>query len=67
MKPLKLEVLFGSKDSLSPALKLMIGSSNAASKALKNTRDELKRLNDQQRQLDSFKSLKRMLNKPLLN
>lgn len=58
MKPLKLEVLFGSKDSLSPALKLMIGSSNAASKALKNTRDELKRLNDQQRQLDSFKMLK---------
>lgn len=58
MKPLKLEVLFGSKDSLSPALKLMIGSSNAASKALKNTRDELKRLNDQQRQLDSFKKLK---------
>lgn len=58
MNPLKLEVLFGSKDSLSPALKLMIGSSNAASKALKNTRDELKRLNDQQRQLDSFKKLK---------
>lgn len=58
MKPLKLEVLFGSKDSLSPVLKLMIGSSNAASKALKNTRDELKRLNDQQKQLDSFKKLK---------
>ncbi|MFW1636396.1 phage tail tape measure protein [Acinetobacter oleivorans] len=58
MKPLKLEVLFGSRDSLSPALKLMIGSSNAASKALKNTRDELKRLNDQQKQLDSFKKLK---------
>lgn len=58
MKPLKLEVLFGSKDSLSPALKLMIGSSNAASKALKNTRDELKRLNDQQKQLNSFKKLK---------
>lgn len=54
MKPLKLEVLFGSKDSLSPALKLMIGSSNAASKALKNTRDELKRLNDQQKQIDGF-------------
>ncbi|MDQ8995179.1 phage tail tape measure protein [Acinetobacter soli] len=58
MKPLKLEVLFGSRDNLSPALKLMIGSSNAASKALKNTRDELKRLNDQQKQLDSFKKLK---------
>ena len=54
MKPLKLEVLFGSKDSLSPALKLMIGSSNAASKALKNTRDEIKKLNDQQKQIDGF-------------
>lgn len=54
MKPLKLEVLFGSKDSLSPVLKLMIGSSNAASKALKNTRDEIKKLNDQQKQIDGF-------------
>ncbi|HCQ62513.1 MAG TPA: phage tail tape measure protein, partial [Acinetobacter nosocomialis] len=54
MKPLKLEVLFGSKDSLSPALKLMIGSSNAASKALKNARDEVKRLNEQQKQVDGF-------------
>ena len=42
MKPLKLEVLFGSQDKLSPALKLMVGSSNAASKALKATRDEIK-------------------------
>lgn len=58
MKPLKLEVLFGSRDNLSPALKLIIGSSNAAANALKNARDEVKRLNDQQRQLDSFKKLK---------
>lgn len=54
MKPLKLEVLFGSKDNLSPALKLMVGSSNAAAKALKATRDEIKKLNDQQKQIDGF-------------
>lgn len=58
MKPLKLEVLFGSKDNLSPALKLMIGSSNAAAKALKSTKDELKKLNDQQKQIDGFKKQK---------
>lgn len=54
MKPLKLEVLFGSRDNLSPALKLMIGSSNAASKALKATKDEIKKLNDQQKQVDGY-------------
>lgn len=54
MKPLKLEVLFGSKDSLSPVLKLMIGNSKAASNALKRTSDEIKKLNDQQKQIDGF-------------
>ncbi|EMR5882531.1 phage tail tape measure protein [Acinetobacter baumannii] len=54
MKPLKLEVLFGSRDNLSPALKLIIGSSNAAANALKNARDEVKRLNEQQKQVDGF-------------
>ncbi|WP_394651772.1 phage tail tape measure protein [uncultured Acinetobacter sp.] len=54
MKPLKLEVLFGSKDSLSPVLKLMIGSSKAASNALKRTSDEVKKLNDQQKQIDGY-------------
>ncbi|WP_407603117.1 phage tail tape measure protein [Acinetobacter pittii] len=54
MKPLKLEVLFGSKDSLSPVLKLMIGNSKAASNALKSTRDEVKKLNDQQKQIDGY-------------
>lgn len=54
MKPLKLEVLFGSRDNLSPALKLIIGSSNAAANALKSTRDEVKRLNEQQKQVDGF-------------
>lgn len=59
MKPLKLEVLFGSQDKLSPALKLMVGSSNAASKALKATRDEIKKLNDQQKQIDGFTKQKK--------
>lgn len=59
MKPLKLEVLFGSRDNLSPALKLMIGSSNTASKALKATRDEIKKLNDQQKQIDGFTKQKK--------
>lgn len=54
MKPLKLEVLFGSRDNLSPALKLIIRSSNAAANALKNARDEVKRLNEQQKQVDGF-------------
>lgn len=58
MKPLKLEILFGSKDNLSPALKMMVGSSNAAAKALKTTNAELKRLNDQQKQIDGFKKQK---------
>ncbi|KAA8734905.1 phage tail tape measure protein [Acinetobacter qingfengensis] len=58
MKPLKLEVIFGSKDNLSPALKMMVGSNNAAAKALKNTRDELKKLQDQQKQVDTFRKLK---------
>lgn len=54
MKPLKLEVLFGSRDNLSPALKLIIGSSNAAANALKSARDEVKRLNEQQKHVDGF-------------
>ncbi len=54
MKALKLEVIFGARNKLSPALKLILGSSNAASKALKKTRDEIKALNDQQKRLDGF-------------
>lgn len=49
MKALKLEVIFGAKNGLSPALKIIVGSSNAASKALKKTKDEIKALNDQQK------------------
>lgn len=54
MKSLRLEVIFGAKNKLSPALKVIVGSSNAASKALKNTRDELKKLNDQQKKVDGY-------------
>ncbi|MBK0062611.1 MULTISPECIES: phage tail tape measure protein [unclassified Acinetobacter] len=54
MKQLKLEVIFGSQDKLSPALKMLSGNSSAAAKALKGVRDEVKRLNDQQKQVDGF-------------
>lgn len=59
MKPLKLEILFGYRDRLSPALKMMIGSSNAAAKALRNTNNEIKKLNDQQKQIDGYKRQKK--------
>ncbi len=52
MKQLRLEVLFGGKNKLSPALKAIMGSSNAASRALKKTRDEIRSLNEQQKKID---------------
>lgn len=61
MKALKLEVIFGAKNSLSPALKLIVGSSNAASKALKKTKDEIKALNDQQKKIDGYTKQKKAL------
>lgn len=54
MKPLRLEILFGSKDKLSPALRLLVSSSKAAASATQKTRDELKKLNDQQKQIDGY-------------
>lgn len=54
MKPLRLEILFGSKDKLSPALRLLVSSSKAAASASKQARDELKKLNDQQKQIDGY-------------
>jgi len=59
MKKLRLEVLFGGRDKLSPALKIIAGSSNAASKALKKTKDELKALNDQQKKIDGYTKQKK--------
>ena len=58
MKALKLEVIFGAKNKLSPALKLIVGSSNAASKALKKTNDQLKDLERQQSKIATFRKLK---------
>lgn len=58
MKALKLEVIFGAKNKLSPALKLIVGSSNAASKALKKTNDQLKDLERQQNKIATFRKLK---------
>ncbi|RZN91886.1 phage tail tape measure protein [Acinetobacter johnsonii] len=59
MKKLRLEILFGGRDKLSPALKIIAGSSNAASKALKKTKDELKALNDQQKKIDGYTKQKK--------
>lgn len=58
MKALKLEVIFGAKNKLSPALKVIVGSSNAASKALKKTNDQLKDLERQQNKIATFRKLK---------
>lgn len=59
MKQLKLEVIFGSKNNLSPALKAILSSSNAAAKALKKTRDEIRSLNDQQKKIDGYQKQKK--------
>ena len=58
MKALRLEVIFGAKNKLSPALKVIVGSSNAASKALKKTNDQLKDLERQQNKIATFRKLK---------
>jgi hypothetical protein len=58
MSKLRLEVLFGGRDKLSPALKIIAGSSTAASRALKKTTDQLKDLERQQKQVATFKKLK---------
>jgi len=58
MKALRLEVSFGAKNKLSPALKIIVGSSNAASKALKKTNDQLKDLERQQNKIATFRKLK---------
>lgn len=59
MKQLKLEVIFGSKNQLSPALKAILSSSNAAAKALKKTREEIRALNDQQKKIDGYQKQKK--------
>ncbi len=60
MKQLRLEVIFGSKNNtLSPALRAILGSSNAATKALKKTRDEIRKLNEQQKKFDGYQKQKK--------
>ncbi|KXZ63221.1 Chromosome partition protein Smc [Acinetobacter venetianus] len=59
MKQLRLEVLFGGKNKLSPALKAILGSSNAASRALKKTKDEIRSLNEQQKKIDGYQKQKK--------
>jgi len=58
MKALKLEVLFGARDRLSPALKAMIGGSTATNQALKKMQDQLKSLQAQQKQLEGYEKQK---------
>lgn len=59
MKQLRLEVIFGARNKLSPALKIILGSSNAASRALKKTRDEIRALNQQQKKIDGYQKQKK--------
>jgi len=59
MKKLRLEVIFGGRDKLSPALKIIANSSTAATKALKKARDEVKALNDQQKKIDGYAKQKK--------
>lgn len=59
MKQLRLEVLFGGKNKLSPALKAILGSSNAASNALKKTKNEIRSLNEQQKKIDGYQKQKK--------
>jgi hypothetical protein len=56
---IKIRGSFWGRDKLSPALKIIAGSSNAASKALKKTKDELKALNDQQKKIDGYTKQKK--------
>ncbi|EHU2655496.1 hypothetical protein [Acinetobacter baumannii] len=58
MKQLKLEVIFGSQDKLSPALKILSGNSNAAARALKQTKDQVKNLESQLAKIDSYEKQK---------
>ncbi|MBF7687732.1 hypothetical protein [Acinetobacter rathckeae] len=61
MKPLRLEVLFGAKNSLSPTLKMLTSSSQSAASAFKKTREEIKALEEQQKQIDGYLKQKKAL------
>lgn len=61
MKKLNLEVIFGAKDGLSPALKHMIGGSKAAASALDKTVKQLTKLKIDQRNIESYKKFRNEL------
>ncbi|WP_151684803.1 phage tail tape measure protein [Acinetobacter seifertii] len=58
MKPLNLEVIFGAKDNLSPALKHMIGSSKAATTVLDKTLKQIAKLTIDQKNIASYKKFR---------
>lgn len=58
MKTLKLEVIFGAVDKLSPALKLLVAGSKGFNNALKGMQRELKSLQNQAKMIDGFKRQK---------
>ena len=58
MKTLKLEVIFGAVDRLSPALKLLVAGSKGFNNALRGMQRELKTLQNQAKMIDGFKRQK---------
>lgn len=58
MKTLKLEVIFGAKNYLSPALKMMVAGANKTNLALRETQNELKKLQAQAKLVETFRKLK---------
>ncbi len=61
MKPLRLELIFGAKDSLSPALQHMVGGSKATTKALTATTKAIAKLEVDQKNIDSYRKLRTAL------
>lgn len=58
MKKLKLEVIFGVVNKLSPTLKIMISGSKSFNKVLRETQKELNTLQRQTKLIDAFRKLK---------
>lgn len=58
MKTLKLEVIFGAVDKLSPALKLLVAGSKGFNQALRGMQKELKSLQNQTKMIEGFKKQK---------
>lgn len=58
MAKLNLEVIFGAKDKLSPALKAMVGGSKLATVELKKAKDTINQLNASQLNIDNYKKFR---------